>query len=94
MTQTELKDATLTGEGPSLKFKRSLSKNLGRELCAFANASGGSFLVAVTDDSAIVGVSDHNLLKSRIQSIARSADPPIQVEVDAVDDVLRVTVPP
>ncbi len=94
MTQEELKDATLTGEGPSLEFKRSLSKNVGRELCAFANASGGSLLVGVADDGAIVGVSDHNLLKSRIQSIARSADPPIQVEVDAVDDVLRVTVPP
>ena len=94
MTQEKLKDAMLTGEGPSLEFKRSLSKNVGRELCAFANASGGSFLVGVPDDSATVGVADHNLLKSRIQSIARAADPPIQVTVDAVGDVLRVTVPP
>lgn len=93
MTREDLKDAIRAGEGPCLEFKLSLSKNVGRELCAFANARGGSLLVGVSDDGAIVGVPHHNRLKSRIQSFARSADPPIKVDIDAIGNVLRVTVP-
>ena len=77
-----------------LEFKRSLSRDLGRELCAFANASGGVVLIGVSDTGEVVGVSDHNRLKSRVQSIARSADPPIEVEVDNVGEILLVVVPP
>ncbi|MDE0103899.1 MAG: putative DNA binding domain-containing protein [Bryobacterales bacterium] len=93
MTREELRDAILGGEGPSLAFERSFSKSLGRELCAFANASGGSLFVGVSDDGAVVGVSHHTRLKSRIRDIARSADPPIRVEIDAIGEVLRVDVP-
>ena len=39
-------------------------------------------------------MSDHNRLKSRVQSIARSADPTITVEVESVGEVLLVVVPP
>ena len=36
---------------------------------------------------------EHNRLKSQVQSIARSADPPIAVEVESVGEVLWVTAP-
>ena len=39
-------------------------------------------------------MADHNRLKARVSSTARSADPPIEVEVESVGDVLRVVVPP
>ena len=67
--------------------------DLGREICAFANATGGIILIGVDDTGTVVGVGDHNRLKSQVQSIARSADPPVAVEVESKGDVLSVTIP-
>ena len=50
-------------------------------------------LIGVADDGEICGVSNHNRLKSRVQSIAPSAEPPNAVEIESVDSVLCVTVP-
>ena len=82
------------GEGATVEFKRSLAKDVGRELCAFANAGGGTVLVGVSDTGEIAGVTNHNRLKSRVLSTARSADPPIDVAVESSGAVLRVVVPP
>lgn len=38
-------------------------------------------------------MNDHNRLKSEVQSIARSAEPPIAVEVESVGNVLCVNIP-
>ena len=94
MTGERLANFIAQGEGPTLEFTRALTKDLGRELCAFANSDGGTLLIGISGRGRIVGVANHNRTKSRIQSIARSADPPIDAEVDAIDEVLRVTVPP
>ncbi|WP_083475285.1 helix-turn-helix domain-containing protein [Methanogenium cariaci] len=70
------------------------TSSLGREICAFANATGGVILIGVSDDGGeIAGVTDHNRLKSEVQTIARSAEPPIAVEVESIGEVLSVTVP-
>ena len=90
----ELAKLLAGGEGATVEFKRSLTKDLGRELCAFANAGGGTVLVGVSDAGKLVGVTDHNRLKSRVLSTARSADPPIEVEVKSAGEILRVVVPP
>ena len=58
------------------------------------NADGGTILIGVTDTGEIIGVANHNRLKSRLQSTARSAEPSIELEVTSVDRVLRVVVPP
>ena len=81
------------GEGFTTEFKRSLPSDLGREICAFANATGGVILIDVDDTGTVIGVGDHNRLKSQVQSVARSADPPVAVEVESEGDVLCVTVP-
>ena len=81
------------GEGFTTEFKRSMPSDLGREICAFANATGGVILIGVDDAGTVVGVGDHNRLKSQVQSIARSSDPPVAVEVENLGDVLCVTVP-
>ena len=91
---SDLADVIARGEGATIEFKRSLTKDVGRGLCACANAGGGTVLLGVSDAGKIVGVADHNRLKSRVLSTARSADPPIEVEVESVGDVLRVIVPP
>ena len=50
-------------------------------------------LLGVDDDWTIRGVGGHNRLKSQVQSIARSADPPISVKLESVGEVLAVRVP-
>ena len=94
MTHDAVSDIIARGEGSTVEFKRSLTKDIGRELCAFANTSGGTILLGISDTGVIVGVADHNRLKSRVQSTARSADPPIELEIESVGRVLRMTVPP
>jgi len=94
MTTDAISNLIARGEGPTVEFKRSLTKDVGRELCAFANADGGTILIGVTDTDEIVGVANHNRLKSRVQSTARSAEPPIEVEVESVGRALRIVVPP
>ncbi len=88
-----LSDLIAQGEGPTTEFKRAMPSDLGREICAFANASGGVVLLGVTDRGEIVGVADHNKLRSQVQSIARSAEPPIKLELASVGGVLGATVP-
>ena len=89
----ELEALIALGEGFTTEFKRADASSLGREICAFANATGGVILIGVTDRGEIVGVGDHNALKSKVQSVARSADPPIAIDVSSVNDVLCATVP-
>ena len=94
MTAGSLRTVIAGGEGPQTEFKRGMPSDPGREICAFANAAGGVILVGVTDEGEVVGVGRHDRLQAEIQSIARSADPPIRVQVESVDSVLVVQVPP
>ena len=93
VSENGLAQLTALGEGFTTEFKRSVPSHLGAEVCAFANATGGVILIGVTDDGDVVGVGSHNRLKSQVQTTARSADPPIAVEVESVGGVLVVTVP-
>lgn len=93
MNQEAVSNLLALGEGFTTEFKRSGALNLGREICAFANATGGVILIGVTDAGEVVGVGDHNRLKSEVQSSARSAEPPIAVDVESIGEVLCITVP-
>ena len=93
MNQSALSDLLALGEGFTTEFKRSGTTGLGREICAFANATGGTILLGVADDGEVCGVGNQNPLKSEVQSIARSADPPIAVEIENAGEVLCVRVP-
>lgn len=93
MNPEHLHNLLALGEGFTTEFKHSGTSNLGREICAFANATGVVILIGVSDAGEVIGVNDHNRLKSEVQAIARSAEPPIAVEIDSVGEVLAVTVP-
>lgn len=93
MNKHPLSNLIALGEGFTTEFKRTGTSSLGREICAFANATGGVILIGVEDDGKITGVGNHNELKSRVQSIARSAEPPIAVDVESIGNVLCITVP-
>lgn len=88
MNPIDLSELIALGEGFTTEFKRSSPSGLGREICAFANATGGMILLSVEDNGNVCGVTNHNRLKSEIQSIARSADPPIAVEIESTGKVL------
>ncbi len=93
MKQNKLNDLINLGEGFTTEFKLTGTRNFGRELCAFANATGGTILVGVDDNGDPVGVGDHNKLKSEIQSFVRSVDPPLVVDISSVGEVLVVSIP-
>ena len=88
MSGHRLASLTALGEGFTTEFTRSLPANLGAEICAFANATGGVILLGVTDEGDAVGVESHNMLKSQSRP-PRSADPPIAVEVESVTTAWR-----
>ncbi len=94
LTREELLDLIAAGEGPETGFQRSFGRDIGRELCAFANGEGGTVLLGVTKSGEIVGVGNHGRTRVRVLAVARSSDPPIVVEVESVGEVMRVTVPP
>jgi ATP-dependent DNA helicase RecG len=93
LTKEDLSNLLALGEGFTIEFKRAGTSNVGREICAFANATGGVILIGVTDASEVVGVGHHNRLKSEVQSTARSAEPPIAIDVESIGEVLCITVP-
>jgi ATP-dependent DNA helicase RecG len=93
MAPEDLENLVALGEGFTTEFKRSGTSNLGREICALANATGGVILIGITDTGKIVGVNSHNRLKSEVQAIARAAEPPVAVEVESAGEVLCITVP-
>ena len=93
MNQNQLNDLIKLGEGFTVEFKRSITRDIGRELCAFANATGGYLLIGVSDSGDPVGVKNHNKLKSEIQSFARSMEPPLVLDIESVGNVLVISVP-
>jgi len=80
------------GEGRKIEFKAKITA-LAREIVAFANASGGSLLLGISDDGKIVGVEDSNRLRSQVQDIANGCDPRISVRIVPHGKVLEIVVP-
>ena len=82
------------GEGYNVEFKESLPNDLGREICAFANANGGNILIGVSDKGVIKGIDNSkNKLMSQIQDTARHLSPNFQVGIDYVENVIVITIP-
>lgn len=92
MNRKDLQLLIKTGEGFTLEFKERISSSLGKDICAFANASGGIILIGVNDQGKKIGYSLSNADKSKIQDIARNMDPSFMVEVDQVEDVVVISV--
>lgn len=94
MTRQQLLDLIAAGESSEVEFQRSLGRDFGRELCAFANGEGGTVLLGVSKAGEVVGVGNHRRTRVKVLTVARSGDPPIAVEVESVGEVMCVTVPP
>ena len=89
MEKKELEFLLKQGEGFKLEFKENFdSKNLAKEIVAFANSEGGKIFIGVDGAGAVKGIGITNKLKSEIQDIARNCDPQIQVKLEAIGNIL------
>ena len=87
MTAHELEILIKQGEGYNLEFKQSLpskASDLAEEICAFANAAGGTLLIGVDDKGKTVGVSMDNTSRSRLQNILNCIEPRIDISTTEV----------
>ncbi|MEI8093412.1 MAG: RNA-binding domain-containing protein [Spirochaetales bacterium] len=90
MTPQTLANLIALGEGQHLEFKQALPDDLGRELCAMANGSGGQVLIGVADDGTFHPVVNANRVVSQVQDHARNCDPPIAITVEVVGGVIVI----
>ena len=87
MEINELLELIKTGEGYTLEFKESFNNSIGKEICAFANASGGKILIGVKDNKTIKGFAPSNVIISQIQAIARNTDPSIKIDFKLIKNI-------
>ncbi len=80
------------GEGQYIEFKESIDKSFPKELVAFANASGGTIYLGITDGGIVKGISTNNRLKSQIQDIAYNCDPSIIISLNETNNLIAVQV--
>ena len=92
--ETKIKDLIKTGEGIKLEFKEGfIISSLGREICAFANESGGKIILGVSDDGKIKGFNLTNSQSSQLQTIARTIEPTLNIEIKKEDNLVVIDIP-
>ncbi|MCK4905692.1 putative DNA binding domain-containing protein [bacterium] len=92
MDRQELLELIKTGEGFTLELKESIGNSLGKEICAFANASGGKIILGVKDNSEIIGYTLTNKEKSQISDIAWNMNPAFSVSIEQYENLAVITV--
>ncbi|WP_162923575.1 RNA-binding domain-containing protein [Arachidicoccus soli] len=88
MTVEEVKLLIAQGEGYNLEFKRSLpskASELAEEICAFANAAGGTLLIGIDDKGFIHGISIDNNHRSRLQNILNCIEPKVDIVSEEIN---------
>ena len=85
-------DLIKLGEGYHLEFKESIDKSFAKEVCAFANASGGKILLGVTDKGFKKNIVLDNQLHSRIQDTINHIEPRCHATVSQVDGIVMIDV--
>lgn len=84
MTEQELHKMISQGEGQHIEFKSSIPSkvtDLAEELCAFANAEGGTVLIGVNDKGDITGIELDNITRSRLQNAISAIQPILPVRM-------------
>lgn len=93
MTDKQIKNLILTGEGYHIEFKQALDKSLIDEVCAFANSSGGYILMGVTDDGKVKGIDTGNRTRSKIQDILNKLEPKLNTKIEVKKNLIVIHVP-
>jgi len=95
MTYNDLVDLVKIGEGYTIEFKERLSDAIAKDMCAFANSSGGKIILGIDDKTnRVKGFRLTNDIKSKIQSYARNIDPSLTIaEPEQIGDLVVIYVP-
>ena len=93
MTDKQIKNLILTGEGYHIEFKQTLDKSLIEEVCAFANSSGGYILMGIADDGTIKGIDTSNQNRSKVQDILSKLEPKLNTTVEVKKNLIFIHVP-
>ncbi|MBN2365535.1 MAG: putative DNA binding domain-containing protein, partial [Calditrichaeota bacterium] len=93
MTGEELDFILKKGEGYRIEFKERLNNSLAKEMCAFANGSGGKIFLGVKDNGEIRGCKLDNVLKSQIQNTASNCHPSIEAQIIEKSGTVIITIP-
>lgn len=94
MNYNELIEIARTGEGYTIELKEALTSSIGKDICAFANSSGGRIIIGVDDKTNdIKGYKLTNSDRSKIQDIARNMSPAFNVQIEQVKDLVVIYVP-
>ncbi len=72
---SDIKKWVADWEGPTLEFKNSVGKNVGRTICAFANTSGGVIVLGINPDKQFTGVQNPDKASQDIHNIIESCKP-------------------
>lgn len=84
LSEIELKSIISSGEGYNAEFKVSLPtkiKEVTEEVCAFANAAGGTLLIGVDDKNRVQGVTFDNAKRSSLQNSIGEISPALHCEI-------------
>ncbi|WP_245612428.1 AlbA family DNA-binding domain-containing protein [Palaeococcus ferrophilus] len=96
MDASEVVALIKAGENERIEFKKSVNRDIAREICGLANAEGGYILVGVADSGEIVGC-DVKRSKEVVTSSLQGITPPIAVSMHVVElgekEILVIKVP-
>lgn len=84
LTEIELKSIISSGEGYNVEFKVSFPskiKEVTEEVCAFANAAGGTLLIGVDDKNTIQGIAFDNAKRSALQNSIGEISPTLHCDI-------------
>ena len=71
------------GENQWVEFKEKVTRELAKEMVAFANTEGGKIFLGVTDDGKIVGLENIKEAEHYVINVARNnCDPPISPKIE------------
>jgi len=94
MTDTEKINFLLKeGEGLTVEFKEHFTPRIDEDIVAFSNTRGGVILLGVRDDQTVGGETLTSDMKARINSVARNCNPPVQVKIKQIQEVVLIEVP-
>ncbi|MBI5410233.1 MAG: ATP-binding protein [Nitrospirae bacterium] len=81
------------GEGLTVEFKERFTSRIDEDIVAFANTKGGIIILGVRDDRTVSGEKLTNDLKARINSVARNCNPPVQVKIKQLQNIIAIEAP-